>query len=156
MPVLSLVTCCSDYNLIIILPTLNYLKFYGAGEIAQWLTALVLTKDLGSVPNTHMQIISSCNYRSRSSDALFWPLWHQASMYTYLHTAKALLCIKRKWINLKVLVWKREGCMVLVGHCAWVTFRTCPVSLWVEAVGFPCLPSFYVYNYSLGFFFGLH
>jgi hypothetical protein len=48
-----------------------------AGEMAQWLrTCTVLPEDLTSNPSTHIEWLTiTCNFGSRGSDVLFWPLW---------------------------------------------------------------------------------
>lgn len=45
------------------------------GEMVQWLRALALGEDPGSLSSTHIrQLAATCNSGSRGSDALYWPL----------------------------------------------------------------------------------
>jgi hypothetical protein len=50
------------------------MKVYEDGEAAQRLRALALSKDLGSIPSTHMAVQTNYSSSFRASDTIFWPL----------------------------------------------------------------------------------
>jgi hypothetical protein len=66
-----------------------------AGEMAQWLRTLAaLAEDLGSVPCTHLQLITTCNSSSRASATLSSGLpqhcIHMVKGHASMHTVKII------------------------------------------------------------------
>lgn len=78
---------------------LNAVNITGAEGVAQRLsTHTALSKDLSSAPNLHwfiQEVMTSCNFSSRNSDALFWPL--QRHMHSCTHTPHTY-AYNLKWI----------------------------------------------------------
>lgn len=68
------------------------------GGMAQRFRALVLPRDLGSVPSTHIVAVNHSNSSSIGSDTVFWPL--QTTDITCMQTPKTydiIIFKKKKW-----------------------------------------------------------
>lgn len=58
-----------------------------SGEMVQWLRGLAaLPRDQSLILSTHVRQPTACDYSSRESGALFWPLRAPALIYIYTHT----------------------------------------------------------------------